>query len=66
MSALIDDPAHARAGVGARVLAALAAPLLLAGCNLGPIYHRPALALPAAFGAPAPPDASVWPAPGWW
>jgi NodT family efflux transporter outer membrane factor (OMF) lipoprotein len=68
MSALIDAPAHARPAVGARAraVAALAASLLLAGCNLGPIYHRPALALPAAFRAPAPPAASVWPAPGWW
>ncbi len=40
--------------------------LLLAGCNLGPAYHRPTLDVPIAFRETAPAAASPWPQPGWW
>ena len=39
-----------RAGLGSR-LAALAAPLLLAACTVGPSYHRPPLSPSAGYGA---------------
>lgn len=44
------------------------AALLLAGCDLGPGYKRPALDMPGAYRA-APgtaATASAWPEPGWW
>jgi outer membrane protein, multidrug efflux system len=38
----------------------------LAGCNLGPDYHKPALAIPPQFRATPQTEAAAWPAPGWW
>lgn len=43
----------------------LAVPLLLAGCNLGPAYEKPAADLPGRYAAPAPADAGAI-APEWW
>jgi NodT family efflux transporter outer membrane factor (OMF) lipoprotein len=44
------------------LVAALAALVLLAGCNVGPDYHRPAVETPAAFKeqAPATPSTNAW------
>jgi NodT family efflux transporter outer membrane factor (OMF) lipoprotein len=39
---------------------------LLAGCDLGPDYARPALDIPAAFRATAVSAATAWPATEWW
>jgi NodT family efflux transporter outer membrane factor (OMF) lipoprotein len=44
----------------------LALLLALAGCNLGPVYERPALEIPAAFRATQASAEEAWPAPGWW
>ena len=55
----------------APLAAGLAAVLLLAGCDLGPDWMQPRLAVPAGYrdsaagGAKAGP-APTWPAPGWW
>ena len=40
--------------------------LPLAACDLGPDYHRPAVAIPAAFRATAASAQAAWPEPGWW
>ncbi len=39
---------------------------LLAGCNLGPDYHRPALDVPAAYRATAQSADAAWPSADWW
>src|ERR1700712_306001 len=39
---------------------------LLAGCNLGPDYQRPALDIPAAYRATPQSAAAAWPAADWW
>ena len=39
---------------------------LLAGCDLGPDYHKPALQIPARFRATAQTEAAAWPAQDWW
>ena len=44
----------------------VAAAVALAGCDLGPDYHRPALEIPAAYRASAPIKAAIWPAADWW
>ncbi len=55
----------------APLAAGLAAVLLLAGCDLGPDWMQPRLAVPAGYrdsaaaGAKAGP-APTWPSPGWW
>jgi NodT family efflux transporter outer membrane factor (OMF) lipoprotein len=51
---------------GRRPCLLLLATSLLAGCNLGPRYQRPALEVPAQFRSPAAAGAQVWPEPGWW
>ncbi|HEY4372264.1 MAG TPA: efflux transporter outer membrane subunit [Burkholderiales bacterium] len=43
---------------------ALAAPLVLAGCNLGPAYKRPDLPTPAAWHEAA--AGQAWPQTDWW
>ena len=40
--------------------------LPLAACDLGPDYHRPAVAIPAAFQGTADSARAAWPEPGWW
>ncbi|MBV9785000.1 MAG: efflux transporter outer membrane subunit [Acidisphaera sp.] len=55
-----------RAAWRGRTITALAALLLLPGCNLGPFYHRPSLELPAAFRATPATEAAAWPSPDWW
>ncbi len=39
---------------------------LLAGCTVGPEYRRPQVAMPAAWVAPLPHDASATALKGWW
>ncbi|OYW01912.1 MAG: RND transporter [Acidiphilium sp. 37-64-53] len=46
-------------------LAVLAAPLLLAGCVVGPAFHAPKTPVPTAFVSPATAQ-PAWPKPGWW
>ena len=46
--------------------ALLALAVLLSGCELGPEYHRPRLAIPAAFRATAESARAAWPATDWW
>jgi NodT family efflux transporter outer membrane factor (OMF) lipoprotein len=46
-------------------LAVLAAPLLLAGCVVGPAFHAPKTAVPTAFVSPTTAQ-PAWPKPGWW
>ena len=43
-----------------------AALLALAGCDLGPDYHRPALDIPPAYRASAATAATAWPSADWW
>ena len=43
-----------------------AALLGLAGCDLGPDYHRPALDIPPAYRASAATAATAWPSADWW
>jgi len=38
----------------------------LAGCSLGPFYHRPALDVPPAFRATADTAEAAWPPEEWW
>jgi outer membrane protein, multidrug efflux system len=38
----------------------------LAGCNLGPYYHRPVVPPPPAWATPGDPTAPEWPAAEWW
>ena len=45
---------------------AVTAIVLLAGCNLGPDYHRPALEMPAIYRASQATEAAAWPAADWW
>nr|WP_294516392.1 efflux transporter outer membrane subunit [uncultured Rhodopila sp.] len=40
--------------------------LLLAGCDLGPDYNRPALDIPAAYRATPQSAAAAWPSADWW
>ena len=40
--------------------------MLLASCQLGPDYHRPALETPEAYRATAATAAQAWPATDWW
>lgn len=47
-------------GIGAAAL------LVLAGCDLGPDYHRPSLEIPPAYRASAATAAAAWPSPDWW
>lgn len=42
------------------------APVLVAGCSLGPDYERPRLDVPVAFRATADTAAAAWPSPEWW
>lgn len=44
---------------------AMLGPLALAGCVVGPSFHRPKLAVPTGFDSPAS-AAPAWPRPGWW
>jgi NodT family efflux transporter outer membrane factor (OMF) lipoprotein len=39
---------------------------LLAGCDLGPAYHRPTLDIPAAYRATPQSATAAWPATNWW
>ena len=51
----------------ALAIAVLPVALLLSGCDLGPDYFRPKLAIPAAFRAATPATAqAAWPDVGWW
>jgi NodT family efflux transporter outer membrane factor (OMF) lipoprotein len=52
--------------MAARGTLALGAALALAGCGVGPRYHRPAMPVPAAFTANPPPDAAPLPSTTWW
>ena len=47
-------------------LVAVSALLLLAGCDLGPDYRKPALDIPARFRATAASQAAAWPSQEWW
>ncbi len=40
--------------------------IVLAGCDLGPDYHKPALDIPPRFRATAQTQAAAWPAAEWW
>jgi NodT family efflux transporter outer membrane factor (OMF) lipoprotein len=40
--------------------------LALAGCDLGPDYHRPELEIPPAYRASAATAATAWPSEDWW
>ena len=40
--------------------------LALAGCDLGPDYHRPALEIPPAYRASAATAETAWPSADWW
>jgi NodT family efflux transporter outer membrane factor (OMF) lipoprotein len=44
----------------------LVAALLLAGCDIGRDYKRPALDIPKAYRASTETAAASWPAPDWW
>jgi outer membrane protein, multidrug efflux system len=44
----------------------VAALLVLAGCDLGPDYHRPALEIPPAYRASTVTAAAAWPSADWW
>ncbi len=44
----------------------LALALALAGCSLGPAYHRPATPAVKAWRTPIPAAARAWPAGDWW
>lgn len=44
----------------------IAAAAVLASCNLGPDYRRPALDLPPAYRATPQSAASAWPSADWW
>ena len=63
-----SPPRRLRAGGAACLLAALAGSL--GGCGVGPVYHRPAQDIPAAYDAAAapnpPPVAAPPPSPAWW
>jgi outer membrane protein, multidrug efflux system len=48
------------------VLAASGAVSLLAGCDIGHDYQRPALDLPDAYRATPATAATAWPSPDWW
>ena len=50
------------AGWGVSAIALLA----LAGCDLGPDYHRPDLEIPPAYRASTATAAAAWPAEDWW
>jgi multidrug efflux system outer membrane protein len=50
------------AGWGVSAIALLA----LAGCDLGPDYHRPDLDIPPAYRASGTTAAAVWPTEDWW
>ncbi len=39
---------------------------LLAGCDLGPTYHRPSLDIPAAYRATPQSATAAWPSVDWW
>ncbi len=45
---------------------ALALALTLAGCGVGPAYHRPKLDLPASYSSSPPPADVKLPETGWW
>jgi NodT family efflux transporter outer membrane factor (OMF) lipoprotein len=47
-------------------LTALAASLLVAGCNLGPYYHRPDVPPPGDWLTKPEPAAAEWPPADWW
>jgi multidrug efflux system outer membrane protein len=50
-----------------RLTALLAAAVLtLAGCDLGPDYHRPSLDIPAAYRATPQSETAAWPSADWW
>ena len=40
--------------------------LMLAGCDLGPDYHRPSLDIPEAYRATPQSAAAAWPSADWW
>jgi NodT family efflux transporter outer membrane factor (OMF) lipoprotein len=51
----------------ARLTASLfAAVLMLAGCDLGPDYHRPSVDIPAAYRATPQSATAAWPSADWW
>jgi multidrug efflux system outer membrane protein len=50
----------------APTLLALAAVAILAACDIGHDYRRPALDLPAAYRATPATEAAAWPSPDWW
>jgi len=47
-------------------LAGALAALSVAGCDLGPTYHRPALEVPVAYRATAQTAQAAWPSEQWW
>ena len=49
-----------------RLTALSAAVLIVAGCDLGPDYHRPPLDIPAAYRATPQSATAAWPAADWW
>src|SRR6185437_15350905 len=55
-----------RVGHHLRQLAGALAALSVAGCDLGPTYHRPALEVPVAYRATAQTAQAAWPSEQWW
>ncbi len=53
-------------GRGVALASVALAQAMLAGCNLGPFYQRPALDFPPAFVATADTAAAAWPSDEWW
>jgi NodT family efflux transporter outer membrane factor (OMF) lipoprotein len=51
---------------GARLPAALAISVALAGCSLGPAYQRPEAATPTAWRDSSESEAASWPSADWW
>ncbi|RZM26692.1 MAG: hypothetical protein EOP67_41465, partial [Sphingomonas sp.] len=62
---MIPLPSHARTRRSLCWTPLLTA-ALLAGCTVGPEYRRPQVAMPAAWVAPLPHDASATALKGWW
>ncbi|MGH7154236.1 MAG: TolC family protein, partial [Acetobacteraceae bacterium] len=49
-----------------RLIAMFGVALLLAGCDLGPDYRKPALDMPLQFRGTAATEAAAWPSQDWW
>jgi len=58
--------ARCSAGLPAAAATVAAAAAMLAGCSLGPRYHRPDVPAPQAWVTPADAHAPQWPPSEWW